>query len=60
MALAFYDSQPMRERLSYHPDAWIARMAKQRLETWGIEIERHEEELRAPNPLLAIRKVRHA
>lgn len=60
IALAFYDTPAMRERLSYHPDAWITKVAQKRLETWGLEIQRHEEELRAPSPLVPLRKVRHA
>jgi hypothetical protein len=62
--LAFYDSAPMRERLSYHPDAWIAERARRRLAEFGADIARHEEALVAPDPLLApqrlTRKVRHA
>ena len=64
VALAFYDSRPMEDRLAYHPDAWIAQAARRRLETWGVEIERREEEVTAPDPLLSpvrlVRKVRHA
>ena len=64
VSLAYYDSAPMRERLSYHPDAWIAERARRRLELFGADIARHEEELVAPDPLLAparlLRKVRHA
>jgi hypothetical protein len=64
VALAFYDSPAMQDQLEYHPDQWIADAARRRLETWGLEIARHEEELRAPDPLLApvrlLRKVRHA
>jgi hypothetical protein len=64
VSLAFYDSAPMRARLSYHPDAWIAERARRRLAEFGADIARHEEQLRAPDPLLAPsrlgRKVRHA
>jgi hypothetical protein len=60
LALAFYDSKPMRARLEYHPDAWIAGAARKRLETWGVEIQRHEEQLLAPDPLVPLRRIRHA
>jgi len=62
IALAFYDSKPMRERLEYHPDAWIADAARRRLERWGAEIRRHEEALVAPDPLLPPQRLvrRHA
>jgi hypothetical protein len=64
VSLAFYDSAPMRERLGYHPDAWIAERARRRLQLHGDEIRAHEAELVAPDPLLApsalLRKVRHA
>jgi hypothetical protein len=64
VALAFYDSKPMRERLEYHPDAWIADVARRRLERWGAEIRRHDEDLLEPDPLLPaarlLPRVRHA
>jgi hypothetical protein len=60
IVLGFYQSPPIRERLSYHPDRWIAEAARRRLQQFGVDIQRHEEELVAPNPLIAIRKVRHA
>jgi hypothetical protein len=64
VSLAYYDSAPLRERLSYHPDAWIAERARRRLEVFGADIRRHEDALRAPDPLLPAgrlaRKVRHA
>jgi hypothetical protein len=53
VALAFYDSDKVRERLAYHPDAWIAERARARLERWGLDIQRHEEALLAPEPLLS-------
>jgi hypothetical protein len=62
IALAFYDSKPMRARLEYHPDAWIAEAARRRLERWDDDIRRHEEALRAPDPLLPAARLvrRHA
>ena len=64
IALAFYDSAPMKRQLEYHPDQWIAEAARRRLAQWGADIARHEEMLRAPAPLLPTarltRRVRHA
>jgi len=64
IVLMFYASPPMRERLAYHPDRWIAEVARRRLERWGAAIARHEEELVAPDPLLPasrlVPRVRHA
>ncbi len=60
IVLPFYQSPAMRDRLSYHPDRWIAEAARKRLERYGLDIQQHEEDLMAPNPLLQIRKVRHA
>jgi hypothetical protein len=64
VSLAFYDSAPMRDRLGYHPDAWIAEAARKRLATWGGDIRRHEEAIAAPDPLLSpsslLRRLRHA
>ena len=60
-ALGFYQAPAIRSRIEYHPDRWIAEKAKQRLEEFGLDIARHEEELLQPNPLLQIgKKVRHA
>jgi hypothetical protein len=64
IAMAFYSSAPVKKQLEYHPDQWIADAARRRLERWGIEIRRHEDELVAPDPLLPsarlVRKVRRA
>ncbi len=61
LALAYYDSPPVKARLEYHPDAWIAAAARRRLEKYGLEIERHERDLVAPDPLVPLgRKRQHA
>jgi hypothetical protein len=60
VALAYYDAAPIRARLEYHPDAWIAERARQRLESYGVDIARAEEIVRAPDPLVPLRRRRHA
>jgi hypothetical protein len=61
LALAYYDLPAVKARLEYHPDAWIAEAARRRLERYGIDIERHERELVAPDPLVPLgRRRRHA
>ncbi len=61
IALAYYDAPPIRARLEFHPDRWIAEAARRRLERYGLEIERAEEAVRAPDPLVpAPRRRRHA
>lgn len=52
IVLAFYDSAPMRAKLSYHPDRWIAEAARRRLERYGVEIGEAEGAVTAPDPLL--------
>jgi hypothetical protein len=59
-AMAYYDAAPIRARLEYHPDAWIAERARQRLESYGVDIARAEEIVRAPDPLVPLRRRRHA
>ena len=52
LALACYEIPDAKNRLEYHPDAWIAEVAHRRLETWGAEIRAHEEDLLRPDPLV--------
>ena len=52
IALAYYDAPAIRARLEFHPDAWIAEVARRRLESYGVDIQRAEETVRAPDPLV--------
>ena len=64
VALACYEIPDAKDRLEYHPDAWITEVARRRLDTWGAEIRAHEEDLLRPDPLIPThrltRKVTHA
>jgi hypothetical protein len=61
--LAYYEQPEVRRKIGYQPDGWVAEVAKKRLVTYGIAIAQHEEELRAPDPLIAptnlTKKVQH-
>jgi hypothetical protein len=57
-AIAYYDCPTVKDALAYHPDAWIADVARRRLETWGVAIERADEDLLAPDPLIPFGKKR--
>jgi hypothetical protein len=52
IALVYYDAQPIRERLAFHPEAWIAKVARRRLEHYARDVEREEKLVRAPDPLV--------
>lgn len=51
VVMGFYETREMRERLGYQPDSWIAKVAKRRMQSYAAEIERHERELFAADPL---------
>ncbi|PID37961.1 MAG: hypothetical protein CSB49_08075 [Proteobacteria bacterium] len=51
VVMGFYETREMRERLGYQPDSWIAKVAKRRMQSYAGEIERHQRELFAPDPL---------
>jgi hypothetical protein len=63
VVMGYYEHPRVREKLAYRPDAWISERAKQRLAEFGLDIEDHERELVAPDPLIApatlTRKVVH-
>jgi hypothetical protein len=59
IALVHYDTAPVRDRLAFHPDVWIAKVARRRLESYGAEIARADEIVRAPDPFNPRRR-RHA
>jgi hypothetical protein len=52
LACAFFEQPALREELHYHPDEWIAQVAKRRLEKYGEEVLRHDALVRAPDPLV--------
>jgi hypothetical protein len=48
-ALAYYEQPALKERLGFAPDAWIAKVARDRLEHYGAEIARAEAAVTAPD-----------
>jgi hypothetical protein len=60
-AIAYYDTPAVKEALAYRPDAWIAAVARRRLEKWGVAVQQAEEDILAPDPLVPFgRKRQHA
>src|SRR5262249_34980861 len=60
-AVAYYGTPAVKESIAYRPDAWIADVARRRLEKWGVAVERAEEDLVAADPLVPFgRKRQHA
>lgn len=64
LSLAYYEQPAVRARIDYAPDAWIAETAKKRIDMWQKDIDAHERDLVAANPLVPARalarKVKHA
>jgi hypothetical protein len=63
IVMAYYDLPAIKARLEYHPEAWIAERARQRLASYGVEIDDAEARVRTPDPLIPLsspRRRRHA
>lgn len=52
LAAVYYELDPVREELEYHPERWIAHVARRRLERYGEEIRQVESRVTAPDPLM--------
>jgi hypothetical protein len=52
IAFAYFEHPSLRDELHYHPDQWIAQVAKRRLEKYGDEVRAHDALVRAPDPLV--------
>ena len=52
VAFAYYEHPVVKRRMEYHPERWIAEVARRRLERWGDAIRRHEQAILAPDPLV--------
>lgn len=53
-SMAYYDSPAVRDKIDYRPDAWIAGRVRERLARYGVAIERAEDEVTAPDPLVPL------
>jgi choline dehydrogenase-like flavoprotein len=60
VCLAYFELPAVKERLGYRPERWIARVTRHRLATYGADIARHADSLRAPEPLARIEAGRAA
>lgn len=49
----FYELRPVKQKLGYVPEPWIAAVAKRRLERYGPAIREHERMLFERDPLVA-------
>jgi hypothetical protein len=52
LAFAFFEQPALRDELHWHPDEWIAQVAKRRLDKYGDAVRRHDALVRAPDPLV--------
>jgi BMFP domain-containing protein YqiC len=52
LAAVYYELDPVRRELEYHPERWIAHVARRRLERYGEEIRQAEARVTRPDPLL--------
>jgi hypothetical protein len=55
VTLAYYEQSGVKASLAYHPERYIAEVAKRRLELHGPDIERGEAEVLAPGFALGAR-----
>jgi hypothetical protein len=53
-SMAYYDSPAVRDKIDYRPEAWIAERVHARLLRYGVAIERAEDEVTAPDPLVRL------
>ena len=52
---AYYEQPEVRARLAYHPDRWIAEVARRRLARFSDDIQAHDALVTAPDPLVRLR-----
>jgi hypothetical protein len=52
IAMSYFELAEIRARMEYHPEAWIAKVAARRLNSYADDIRRHDETVLAPDPLV--------
>ncbi len=52
LAAVYYEHEEIRAGLEYHPDRWISKVAKRRLDRFSEEIRQKEARVTSPDPLL--------
>ncbi len=53
LIFCYYERPSVRMELAYHPDRWIAKVARERIERYGEEIRTKEAAMTAADPLTA-------
>jgi hypothetical protein len=53
LAAVYYELDPVRAEIEYHPERWIAQVARRRIDRYGDQIRAREARAAAPGPLLA-------
>lgn len=57
LTMGYYEHPKVKARLAYHPDQWIAEVARERLARFGSEIRIHEAQVTAPDPLVPAKRL---
>lgn len=52
IAMGYWELPIVRERMAFHPDRWIAEVAKRRLRDYADDIRKADELVTAPDPLI--------
>ena len=53
LCMGYYSQPEVHERIGYTPEAWVAKVTRRRLDSYGADIRRHEEKLLVAEPLPA-------
>ena len=53
LTMGYYEHPAVKARLAWHPERWIAEVARERIARFGEEIAHHEALVTAPDPLIA-------
>lgn len=53
IVMGYWENPVVKQRMEYHPERWIAEVARQRLTSYADEIRAHEDANTAPDPLIA-------
>jgi hypothetical protein len=54
LVMAYYESPVVKERMAYHPDRWVAKVATERLERFAAQIAENDARMTAPDPLVSL------
>lgn len=51
LTMSYYEHATKRAQLEYHPEQWIGKVARERLERFAAEIKEHEALVTTPDPI---------